>query len=175
MIAFLKEFDIATMVAIFVLIFYMIISLAIFLYKIVNLNSFFSCEAKALNSLVKNKELSFDAYLKPCEDSKSKLQVYKNTATRKLSEGLTWLGIIATTSPFIGLFGTVVSIYITLTNLTSTNDISKIANPIGHALIATAAGIICAVLAYTFHLLVKRKIFDCMNVIDSQVKILEDE
>lgn len=172
---FLKDFDLATLLAIFVLAIYAIFALAIFLYRYSNISKFYYIELNSLDNLLKNQGLAYDAYFKPCEKSEVKLNIFFNESSKSLSEGLTWLSIIATTSPFIGLFGTVVSIYFTLISLGSGADISQISSPIGHALIATASGIITAILAYTFHLIIKRKIFECLNVLESQIKILINE
>jgi biopolymer transport protein ExbB len=62
----------------------------------------------------------------------------------------TGLGILATignTAPFIGLFGTVIGIMSALKGISRTGaaGLDVVAGPIGEALIATAAGIACAV------------------------------
>ncbi|MBZ7981563.1 MotA/TolQ/ExbB proton channel family protein [Campylobacter sp. RM12640] len=171
----ISDFDLATLLAVGILGFYSIIALAIFLYRLSNISKFYQEELRTLDRLLKNQDLSFEAYFKPCEGSMKKLEIYYNEASKNLSEGLTWLSIIATTSPFIGLFGTVVSIYFTLISLNGNGDITQIASPIGHALIATASGIISAILAYTFHLIVKRKVFECLNILESQIKIISNE
>lgn len=111
------DFDLATLLAVGILAFYSIIALAIFIYRLSNISKFYQEELKSLDRLLKNQDLSFESYFKPCEGSKTKLEIYYNEAGKNLSEGLTWLSIIATTSPFIGLFGTVVSIYFTLISL----------------------------------------------------------
>ena len=172
---FILDFDLATLLAVGILTFYSIIALAIFLYRLSNISRFYQEELKTLDRLLKNQDLSFEAYFKPCEGSIKKLEIYYNEASKNLSEGLTWLSIIATTSPFIGLFGTVVSIYFTLISLNGSGDITQIASPIGHALIATASGIISAILAYTFHLIIKRKVFESLNILESQIKIISYE
>ncbi len=76
-----------------------------------------------------------------------------NKALRPFDSGLTALASIGATAPFIGLFGTVWGIYHALINigLAGQVTISAVAQPIGEALIATAAGLfvaIPAVLAY---------------------------
>ena len=63
------------------------------------------------------------------------------------------LASIGSTSPFIGLFGTVWGIYHALASIAAagTITIDKVAGPVGEALIMTAAGLavaIPAVLAY---------------------------
>lgn len=71
----------------------------------------------------------------------------------RLESGLTFLASIGSTSPFIGLFGTVWGIYHALVNLSGATQVvlGKVAGPVGEALIMTAAGLfvaIPAVLAY---------------------------
>ncbi|HTA87943.1 MAG TPA: MotA/TolQ/ExbB proton channel family protein [Polyangiaceae bacterium] len=82
-----------------------------------------------------------------------KRQVQKE---RRLSEsGLAILGSIGTTSPFVGLFGTVWGIMHALKRISGAGSASLdvVAGPIGEALVATGIGIavaVPAVLAYNF-------------------------
>jgi len=67
------------------------------------------------------------------------------------------LASIGSTSPFVGLFGTVWGIMYALQDITKAGNASLdvVAGPIGEALIATAVGIavaVPAVLAYNFFL-----------------------
>lgn len=98
--------------------------------------------------------------------------MYKNTAEKRATSGLTWLSIIASTSPFIGLFGTVVSILETFGGLGTQNSLSIIAPKISEALVATGCGILVAIPAYSFHLIIKRKAFELMQLIDNEIKVL---
>ncbi len=71
----------------------------------------------------------------------------------KIESGLTFLASVGSTSPFIGLFGTVWGIYHALVGLSGATQVvlDKVAGPVGEALIMTAAGLfvaIPAVLAY---------------------------
>ena len=65
----------------------------------------------------------------------------------KLQGGLSFLASVGSTSPFIGLFGTVVGIYRALINigLAGQASIDKVAGPVGEALIMTALGLAVAV------------------------------
>ena len=65
----------------------------------------------------------------------------------RLSDGLSFLATVGSTSPFIGLFGTVWGIYHALTNIGMTGNasIDKVAGPVGAALIMTAFGLLVAV------------------------------
>jgi biopolymer transport protein ExbB len=73
----------------------------------------------------------------------------------RLAGGLSFLATVGATSPFIGLFGTVVGIYRALIaiGLAGSASIDKVAGPVGEALIMTALGLLVAVpavLAYNF-------------------------
>jgi biopolymer transport protein ExbB len=65
----------------------------------------------------------------------------------RLQDGLSFLATVGSTSPFIGLFGTVWGIYNALTNIGMTGNasIDKVAGPVGEALIMTAFGLAVAV------------------------------
>jgi biopolymer transport protein ExbB len=74
-------------------------------------------------------------------------------ASARLEAGQTLLASVGSTSPFVGLFGTVWGIYHALINIAASGQvqIDRIAGPVGEALIMTAAGLavaIPAVLAY---------------------------
>jgi biopolymer transport protein ExbB len=70
-------------------------------------------------------------------------------------KGLAFLATVGSTSPFVGLFGTVWGIYHALTaiGISGQASIDKVAGPVGEALIMTAIGLavaIPAVLAYNW-------------------------
>lgn len=74
-----------------------------------------------------------------------------------MDSGLGWLASIGSTSPFVGLFGTVWGIMHALKDISAKGSASLdvVAGPIGEALIATALGIavaIPAVIGYNFFL-----------------------
>jgi len=73
--------------------------------------------------------------------------------TARLESGLTVLASVGSTAPFVGLFGTVWSVYHALVNigLSGQGTLDKVAGPVGEALIMTALGLavaVPAVLAY---------------------------
>ncbi len=79
----------------------------------------------------------------------------ENAINAKLASGLPFLATVGATSPFIGLFGTVVGIYGALINIgiSGSASIDKVAGPVGEALIMTALGLLVAVpavLAYNY-------------------------
>jgi biopolymer transport protein ExbB len=65
----------------------------------------------------------------------------------KLQGGLAFLASVGSTSPFIGLFGTVIGIYRALISIgiAGQASIDKVAGPVGEALIMTALGLAVAV------------------------------
>ncbi len=73
--------------------------------------------------------------------------------TLRLERGLTLLGTVGATAPFVGLFGTVWGVYHALVAIGSsgTGTLDKVAGPVGEALIMTGLGLavaIPAVVAY---------------------------
>lgn len=76
-----------------------------------------------------------------------------NRGAAQLESGLTLLASVGSTAPFVGLFGTVWSIYHALVSIAAAGQvqIDRVAGPVGEALIMTAFGLavaIPAVLAY---------------------------
>ncbi|EGI77876.1 MotA/TolQ/ExbB proton channel family protein [Hylemonella gracilis] len=70
-----------------------------------------------------------------------------DNATAKLQGGLAVLATVGSTSPFIGLFGTVWGIYHALLSIGASGQasIDQVAGPIGEALIMTAFGLAVAI------------------------------
>ncbi len=66
---------------------------------------------------------------------------------RRMSNGMSFLATVGSTSPFVGLFGTVWGIYHALTaiGVAGQASIDKVAGPVGEALIMTAIGLAVAV------------------------------
>ncbi len=85
----------------------------------------------------------------------SSLARSEGAVNARLAGGLPFLATVGATSPFIGLFGTVVGIYRALINIgiAGSASIDKVAGPVGEALIMTALGLLVAVpavLAYNY-------------------------
>ena len=103
--------------------------------------------------------------LKSCIEKSVNVNKYSfdaciQAANKKATKGITFLSIVASTAPFIGLFGTVVGILSAFQGMQSVSTINMIAPAIADALIATAVGIIVAVPAYSFHQILSKKIED---------------
>jgi biopolymer transport protein ExbB len=75
------------------------------------------------------------------------MQRSQGAIASKLSNGLALLATVGSTSPFIGLFGTVVGIYRALIKIGASGQasIDAVAGPVGEALIMTALGLVVAV------------------------------
>ena len=96
------------------------------------------------------------------------------TVSSKLQSGLSFLASVGSTSPFIGLFGTVVGIYRALINigLAGQASIDKVAGPVGEALIMTALGLavaVPAVLGYNWLIRRNKDVTEKLNNFSSDV------
>lgn len=152
----------------------------VFFYRYFSLNSWYSRENNSLESLLMGastvSESSFlNIFIKTSSNlSKEILDLSILAATREATKGLPILSIFASTTPFIGLFGTVVSILDTFSHIgQTTGSMSIIASGVSDALIATAAGIFVAIFAYTYHQILKRKSYEIISFINMQSDALQ--
>ena len=153
----------------------------VFLSRLNIINTRISSESQSLKSLytgqsksVAKNSLIFTYLSRVNEPNRAILEAASSDAIRASTKGLTWLSIIASTSPFIGLFGTVIGILETFSKLGSQSSasLSVVAPAISEALVATAAGIAVAVFAYTFHLILKRKAYELSSLLASQSEVI---
>jgi len=160
---------------------YLFFVLWIFIYRYFSLKSKIVIEEKSLRKLymgrsksVDQKSLLFTYLSKVLIPNSAIFSVGKNEAIKSATGGLTALSIIASTSPFIGLFGTVVAILETFSKLgtQSGTSIAIVAPAISEALVATAAGIAVATFAYSFHLILKRKAYELNVLLESQADLI---
>ena len=87
------------------------------------------------------------------------LQRASDNLNGKMGEGLSFLATVGSTSPFVGLFGTVYGILNALVaiGLSGQPSIDKVAGPVGEALIMTALGLAVAVPAvFSYNILLRR-------------------
>ena len=154
---------------------YFIVLNWVFIYRYFSLNSWLSKESNSLESLLLGastvNEVSFlNNFIKMSSNvTKEILDLAMLAATKDATKGLSILSIFASTTPFIGLFGTVVSILDTFSHIgQTTGGVSVIASGVSDALIATAAGIFVAIFAYTYHQILKRKSYEVVNFIQMQ-------
>ncbi len=169
------------MVVLLLLSVYFITTFWIFFDRLYILNSRIFSESKSLKALysgqaksVNSTSLIFTYLSRVNRPNKAILEAASSDAIRASTKGLTWLSIIASTSPFIGLFGTVIGILETFAELGSQSgaSLSVVAPAISEALIATAAGIAVAIFAYTFHLILKRKAYELSSLLSSQSEVI---
>ncbi len=154
---------------------YFIILNWVFFYRIFSVNSWLSKEENSLEALLLrastvNEQSFLNNFIKTSSNiSKGVLDLAMLAATKEATKGLAILSIFASTTPFIGLFGTVVSILDTFTHIgQTTGSMSIIASGVSDALVATAAGIFVAIFAYTYHQILKRKSFELVSFLQMQ-------
>jgi biopolymer transport protein ExbB/TolQ len=160
--------------------FYLLLSVWTFVYRYLVLSSWYARERDSMEQMHIGAASVTDAsILKSCLKrsltiNQNILQMCQYAATKEATKGLTLLSMIASTSPFIGLFGTVVSILEAFAGLGIQKNatLGVVAPAISEALVATAAGIFVAVLGFSFHLILKRKAFDLGTVIAIQADML---
>ncbi len=154
---------------------YFIVLNWVFFYRYFTINSWLERENSSLESLLLGattvSNISFlNNFIKTSSNvSKEILDLGMLAATKEATKGLSLLSIFASTTPFIGLFGTVVSILDTFTHIgQSSGSMSIISSGVSDALIATAAGIFVAIFAYTYHQILKRKTFELIGFLQMQ-------
>jgi biopolymer transport protein ExbB len=144
----------------------------IFFYKYFSIVFWIKNEEESLNSLLLNQTFSIKSSLKSCIEDKTVNKYSFNAcieaAKKKASSFVIFLSIVASTAPFIGLFGTVVGILEAFNSMEKVTTINMIAPSIADALIATALGIVTAVPAYSFHQILSKKIEDLIAILKIQ-------
>ncbi len=147
----------------------------VFFYRLFSLNQWISNENKSLESLFMGHRTIPDyAYLSHFMKSTSVLSkalfdLASYASAKEATKGLMFLSVVASTTPFIGLFGTVVSILDTFDHIgQASGTMSIIAAGVSDALIATASGIFVAIFAYTYHQVLKRKAYELSGLIRMQ-------
>lgn len=164
-----------TLAVLAILAIYFIVLNWVFFYRYFSVNSWLEVETRSLESLLMGStsvnSLSFlNNFLKSSSSTtKEVLGLAMMAATKEATKGLSVLSVFASTTPFIGLFGTVVSILDTFTHIgQSSGGMSIIASGVSDALIATAAGIFVAIFAYTYHQILNRKSFELISSMQMQ-------
>jgi biopolymer transport protein ExbB/TolQ len=147
----------------------------VFFYRFFSVNNWLNKENSSLENLLMgatsvNQDSFLNNFLKTSSNiSKEVLGLGMLAATREATKGLSLLSVFASTTPFIGLFGTVVSILDTFTHIGQrSGSMSIISSGVSDALIATAAGIFVAIFAYTYHQILKRKSFELISSMQMQ-------
>lgn len=156
---------------------YLILTIWLFVYKYLSLKSLVLNEKNSLESLTSRGVFSPLSLLHKCNSSnhsKELLNACEINIIKDASSGISWLAIISSTSPFIGLFGTVVGILESFAKFSTHSKVAFtiIAPAISEALVATAAGIFVAIFAYTFHQILTRQVYELNTYIKAQSEIL---
>ena len=155
------------------LLLYLFLVFLIFFYRLFTLNSWIKRENDSLNGLLMGGILSANSSLNSCKErtenlTPTVLNACIEASKKEAKKGLTFLSIVSSTSPFIGLFGTVISILIAFSHMGNNTSLSLVAPAISEALIATAIGILVAIPAYSFHQILSSKFEDLISILKMQ-------
>lgn len=179
MLVFFHNINLVTILVLLWLGVYFIITLWIFIYKYFVLNDKIEGENESLQSLIlaQSNTPSSAIYTRLLGDdapSREICNLWVMQVGAKAQSGLSFLSIIASTAPFIGLFGTVVEILDAFSNLgTQSNTSFEVLGPIiARALIATACGILVAIPAYSAFILLRQKVFTLVNTIKMECEYI---
>lgn len=145
-----------------------------FFYRFLTLHRWVDKETNSLESLLMGaNNIASNSYLNHFIKSKGisgemfDLGLY--AGTKEATKGLAVLSVVASTAPFIGLFGTVVSILDTFNHIGSASGtMAMIAAGVSDALVATAGGIFVAIFAYTYHQILKRRAYELSGLLRMQ-------
>jgi len=157
---------------------YFILVVWIFVYKNIQLTDLINVEKESLSRLQSNYPIDplskFGQSVNQSSPSNEIFESYEIGFMREASNGLSWLSVVSSTAPFIGLFGTVIGILESFAKFSTHNKVSfgVIAPAISEALVATAGGILVAIFAYTFHQIISRKVYEFNTYLKSQAKII---
>lgn len=176
---YLSNSTVITIGVLILLSLYLVLSIWIFVYKYLSLNTLIDQEKDHLRHFLSgdvriNPLSSVGRYVSEDHINKELLEVSHIVILKESSRGLHWQSIFASTAPFIGLFGTVVGILESFSKFAGVSKVSfaTIAPVISEALVATAAGILVAIFAYTFHQILTQKLYILDTHIKSQIKII---
>ena len=163
----------------------LIISISVAIEKIITLNKL-KKDSKSISEAFNSQEKidGFNQYIaQPYQAIKKfeklgKAEVKENSSrladqlNKKLS-GSTWIiGTVASSAPFIGLLGTVVGIIKSFESISQAGKggFAIVAADLSEALIATAAGILVAVIALILFNYIKQKSKDVMNQYNAELE-----
>lgn len=171
---FLKS-NFVTLAVLALLLLYFLSITWIFFYRYIVLKRWIDKETNSLESLlIGAATVANNSYLNIFLKTTSRLngEIFDLglfAGTKEATRGLALLSVVASTAPFIGLFGTVVSILDTFDEIgTSSGTMSVIAAGVSDALVATAAGIFVAIFAYTYYQILKRNAYELSGLLRMQ-------
>jgi biopolymer transport protein ExbB/TolQ len=170
-----------TIIVVSVLSIYFVYTVWLFVYRYRVLSQRIDVESRSLTKLymglssgVSKNSMLFSYIQKVDTPVAEMMNAAINDSVRSATKGLTQLSIMASTSPFVGLFGTVVGILEAFSRLglQKSASLSVVAPAISEALVATAVGIFVAIFAYTFHLILKRMAYELQSLMQSESEIV---
>lgn len=132
-----------------------IAGLALIINKFIEYRRIFGEIVKPLNEISGNSPAILQPVFKGLENGcdGKELSVIGTKQVRQIEKGLSWLGLIATIAPLLGLTGTVtgmIKAFMVIAVSTSVNP-SMLAGGIWEALITTAAGLLVAIPIHIGH------------------------
>ena len=176
---YLSRSSVVTIAVLVWLSLYFLVTFWIILYRYLYLNSLIKREEGSLEAmLMGSTTVRPDSILRKCTSqyrgSSTVFDICINVAEKNATSYLSTLSVISSTSPFIGLFGTVVGILETFSKLSgaTTASLNIIAPAISEALVATAGGILVAVPAYSGYIILKRKAYEYLSIIEREKSLL---
>lgn len=107
---------------------------------------------------------------------RSKAEDAGRQVTHRLGRFLNTLGTIAIISPLLGLLGTIsglIRMFLVITTA-GIGDANALAGGIGEALVATATGLVIAVVAYVFHRYFRGRVLDLAMELEREASLLID-
>jgi biopolymer transport protein ExbB/TolQ len=173
---YFQDASVITWFVMFTLSAYFIATLWIFIYRFFYLNSWLAREKEAVELILNgNGQIGALSILARCiQRGTANAEACLKGAAKEATVGLSTISIFASTSPFVGLFGTVVSIldsFARLGTASAANSVQAMAPAISEALVATACGIFVAIPAYAFHTILKRKSYEVITFLQMQVDL----
>jgi biopolymer transport protein ExbB len=132
-----------------------VVGLSILINKAVQYRSLLKDIEASPDEILKRKPEIMKPILKALQDDcdEKELSVIGTRQVRQIEKGLSWLGLIATISPLLGLTGTVtgmIKAFMVIAESTTVNP-SMLAGGIWEALITTAAGLLVAIPIHIGH------------------------
>lgn len=132
-----------------------LIGLTILINKFIQYKKILKSVGRHLTEVLKEKPAILEPLIEGVENgcNEQELSVIGTKQIRGIEKGLSWLGLIATIAPLLGLTGTVtgmIKAFMVISNSTSVNP-SMLAGGIWEALITTAAGLLVAIPIHIGH------------------------